>query len=391
MIKYRFLSASALTTTFVLMPVVSYAQTSVTLYGAIDTAVGFVSNAGVTSSANRVGFVNSNIQTSSWGLKGSEDLGARLNAVFNLQSTFNPSTGRMPETNVEFAEQAYVGLQSTKYGSLTFGRQFDPVTDLLEPLTADLYFGSIFATVGNVDNYDALLHVDNSIKYVSPTVQGLQFEAMGATNGVAGSVSSGSFYSLGILYAHGGLSVAGGYSASKIANTSSIVDGVTITTPSTTADGLNYGNPVVQFNNISTNDIARVGGQYDFGSAIAGLAYSKSRFRQFASNVTLTFNSGSGFFRYLISPDISVATGYSYTKVGGGGASASYNQASIGSDYYVSKRTDLYLGGVLQRANGQTLNNFDNLIAATATVGDEGFYGTGRSHVMAVMGLRHRF
>lgn len=373
------------------MPVASHAQSSVTLYGAIDTAAGFVTNAGGTNSANRFGFINSNIQTSSWGLKGSEDLGGGLSAVFNLQSAFNPSTGSLSEAGVEFGEQAYVGLASTRYGTLTLGRQFDPVTDLLEPLTGDLYFGSIFSTIGDVDNYDALLHINNSIKYVSPVYAGFQFEAMAALNGVAGSVSAGSFYSLGALYTQGGLSVAGGYTVSKVENTTTLVNGVATTTSTTSSDGLAYNNPVVQFQNITSNEIGRIGGQYAFGSFIVGGAYSNSKFHQFGSNATLTFNSGSGFLRYEVNSDLSLATGYNYTKATGEGASASYNQISLGSDYYFSKRTDVYLAGVYQRANGDTLDNQGGLVTATATVGDEGFYGTSRSQAMAVLGMRHRF
>jgi predicted porin len=372
-------------------PASSHAQSSVTLYGAIDTAVGFVTNAGGSNSANRVGFINSNIQTTSWGLKGTEALGGNLSAVFNLQSAFNPSTGNLSESGVEFGEQAYVGLSSTDYGTLTFGRQFDPVTDVLEPLTGDIYFGSLFATVGNVDNYDALLHINNSIKYASPVLAGFQFEAMAALNGIAGSVSAGSFYSLGASYTNGGLSLAGGYTVSKVDNTTALVDGVASTTASTTADGLAYDNPIVQFENITSNEIGRIGGQYVFGPFIAGAAYSNSKFHQFDSGATLTFNSGSGFLHYALNSALSLAAGYSYTKATGEGASASYNQLSLASDYYLSKRTDVYLSAVYQRANGQTLDNLDNLVPATASVGDEGFYGTSREQALAVLGMRHRF
>ena len=372
-------------------PAASRAQSSVTLYGAIDTAVGFVSNAGGTSSANRVGFINSNIQTSSWGLKGNEDLGGGLSAVFNLQSAFNPSTGSLSESGVEFGEQAYVGLSSTRYGTLTFGRQFDPVTDQLEPLTADIYFGALFSTVGNVDNYDALLHVNNSIKYVSPVLDGFQFEGMAALNGVAGSVSAGSVYSLGASYTNNGFSIAGGYTVNKVDNTTTLVDGVPTTTSSTSADGLAYNNPIVQFENIESNEIGRIGGQYVFGPFIAGAAYSNSRFRQFGTDATLTFNSGSAFLHYAVNSALSLAGGYSYTRATGEGAAASYNQISLASDYYFSKRTDVYVSAVYQRANGQTLSNSGDLVNATASVGDEGFYGTSREQALAVLGMRHRF
>jgi predicted porin len=372
-------------------PAASRAQSSVTLYGTIDTAVGFVSNAGGTSSAHRVGFINSNISTSGWGLKGTEDLGGGLSAVFNLQTAFSPSTGSLNEAGVEFGEQAYAGLASDRYGTLTFGRQFDPITDQLEPLTADISFGALFATVGNVDNYDALLHINNSIKYVSPVLGGFQFEGLAALNGVAGSVTAGSVYGVAASYTNGGLSIAGGYTVNKVDNTTTLVDGVLTTTSSTSADGLAYNNPIVQFENVTSNQIGRIGGQYVFGSFIVGAAYSNSRFHQFGSEASLTFNSGSAFLHYAVNSALSLAAGYSYTKATGEGAGASYNQISLASDYFLSKRTDVYLGAVYQRANGQTLDNAGNLVPATASVGDEGFYGTSREQALAVLGMRHRF
>ncbi len=383
------LSGFVLTTGFA--PVVSYAQSSVTLYGAIDTAVGFVTNAGGTSSANRVGFINSNIQTSSWGLKGNEDLGGGLSAVFNLQSAFDPSTGALTEEGVGFAMQSYVGLASDRYGTFTFGRQYDPITDQLEPLTGDIYFGALFSTVGNVDNYDALLHINNSIKYVSPVLGGFQFEGMAALNGVAGSVSAGSVYSVAASYTSGTFSFAAGYMVNKVDNNTALVGGIPTTTSSTSADGLAYDNPIVQFENVTSNEIGRIGGQYVFGPFIVGAAYSNSRFRQFASDATLTFNSGAAFVHYAVNSALSLAAGYSYTKATGEGAGASYNQISLASDYNLSKRTDIYAGAVFQRANGQTLDNAGNLVTATASVGDEGFYGTSREQTLAVLGMRHRF
>ncbi|WP_031358105.1 porin [Caballeronia sordidicola] len=387
--KAAVLPCVVLSTTIV--PGVCHAQSSVTLYGVIDTAIGFVTNAGGTTSTNRVGFLNNNIQTSGWGVKGTEALGGDLSAIFNLQSSINPSTGSMSPSGVEFGHQAYVGLSSARYGTLTVGRQYDPVTELLGPLTADIYFGAFFATVGNVDNYDAVLRINNSIKYVSPTFAGLQFQAMAALNGIAGSVSAGGFYGLAASYTNGGFSVAGGYSISKVENTAALVNGAPSMTASTSADNLLYNNPVVQFEGITSNEIGRIGANYVFGSWIVGAAYSNSKFHQFGSNATLTFNSGSGFLHYAVNPALFLAAGYNYTKATGEGASASYNQVSLGADYLLSKRTDIYLSAVYQRASGNTLSNQDNLVPATASVSDEGFYGTSREQALAVVGIRHRF
>lgn len=348
-----------------------------------------MTNAGVTNSANRVGFVNSNIQSSGFGLRGQEDLGSGLSAIFNLKNIVVPSNGKLSESNEIFGQMAFVGLSSKSYGTLTLGRQYDPVTDLLEPLTADIRYGALFTTVANVDNYDALLHINSSVKYASPVLGGFQFEGMASLNGVAGSASAGSVYSAALAYTNGGLALAGGYIVNRVYNTLAGAGGAV--NSSTTADGLNYDNPVVQFANIRSNQIARFGGQYTYGKVIVGAAYSNSKFNQFDSALTLTFNSGSAFLLYNLNPELNVAAGYTYTKASGDGANASYNQLSLGSDYFFSLRTDVYLSAVYQRANGETLDNSGGLVAATASIGDEGFYGTSRSQAMAVLGIRHRF
>ncbi|HKT93271.1 MAG TPA: porin [Paraburkholderia sp.] len=384
---FPYLVAGALS----LISVTGYAQNSVTLYGVLDTSVGYITNAGGTSAAHRIGFVNNNIQSSGFGLKGQEDLGAGLSAIFNLRNIIVPGTGALAKKDTLFSLESWVGLASKQYGTLTFGRQYDPITDVLEPLTADISFGAPFATVGNVDNYDALLHINNSIKYASPNLAGFTFEAMASLNGVAGSVSAGSVYSAAASYTNGGLSLAGGYMVNRVDNPIVASNGSTSIATSTSADGLNYNNPIVQFANIRSNEIARLGGSYAFGSLLVGAAYSNSRFHQFGTDATLTFNSGSAFVHYTTAVQLDLVAGYSFTRATGGGAAANYNQVSLGADYFLSKRTDLYAAAAWQRAGGNTLGDTGARVPATASVGDEGFYGTGRTQILSVVGMRHRF
>src|SRR5690606_26557771 len=77
---------------------------------------------------------------SRWGLRGSEDLGDGLRAVFTLESGFNPNDGQQAQggsltgqTRL-FGRQATIGLASNAWGQLDFGRQTN---------IASKYFGSI--------------------------------------------------------------------------------------------------------------------------------------------------------------------------------------------------------------------------------------------------------
>src|SRR5271170_4374114 len=68
------------------------AQSSVTLYGLIDTGVEYLTNANKTSHA-LFQASSGNIQASRWGIKGVEDIGGGYQTVFVLESGFTPSTG----------------------------------------------------------------------------------------------------------------------------------------------------------------------------------------------------------------------------------------------------------------------------------------------------------
>ena len=166
----------------------AHAQTSVTLYGTIDTSLTYVNHAD--GSKNLWALGNSsdgNLSGSRWGLKGAEDLGGGLKAIFQLESGFNPSTGSSAQGGRLFGRQAYVGLTAEQYGSLTLGRQYDPLIDLVQGITEDNYFGSVFATPGDVDNYDNSFRVNNAVKYTTPVWNGLQAAAMYSFGGIAGS------------------------------------------------------------------------------------------------------------------------------------------------------------------------------------------------------------
>src|ERR1700751_1206050 len=93
----------------------AYAQSSVTLYGLIDEGVNFTNNAG---SGSAVQVRSGDTSGSRWGVRGDEDLGGGLSAIFRLESGFNASNGQLGEGGRLFGRQAYVGLQSQQYGTL---------------------------------------------------------------------------------------------------------------------------------------------------------------------------------------------------------------------------------------------------------------------------------
>ncbi|WP_273827984.1 porin, partial [Providencia rettgeri] len=66
---------------------------SVTLYGLIDTGIEYVSHANANGNGlTRIPSVTGTLP-SRWGLRGAEDLGSGVKAVFTLESGFNTNTG----------------------------------------------------------------------------------------------------------------------------------------------------------------------------------------------------------------------------------------------------------------------------------------------------------
>src|ERR1700758_2108659 len=100
----------------------AHAQSSVTLYGLID--------AGITYTNNQHGQKNfqatsGDINGSRFGLRGAEDLGGGLKAIFTLENGFSIQNGQLGQGGRLFGRQAFVGLSSDSYGTLTVGRQYD--------------------------------------------------------------------------------------------------------------------------------------------------------------------------------------------------------------------------------------------------------------------------
>ncbi|WP_206958015.1 porin [Trinickia acidisoli] len=368
----------------------AHAQSSVTLYGVIDDSLTYVHNAAGDKSQWSLGNNSGgDLAGTRWGIKGQEDLGGGLAAIFQLENGFDPSNGSLQQNGREFGRQAFVGLTSQTYGTLTLGRQYDPVVDLVQGITADNYFGSSFATPGDVDNYDNSSRTDNAIKYLSPNYAGFQIEGMYALGGVAGSTESGQTWSIAAAYNNGPLGLAAGYFHADNSNT--LTNGVR-TTWGGTSGGTFDSNINEGYISAKSIGIARLAAQYAVGPFTMGASYSNAQYKPDGFSTfgsTEKYNVGNGFFNYQATPALLLGLGYTYTK-SSGDTSATYHQASLGADYSLSKRTDVYLVGAYQHASGNTSNGTGGAVAATASIGSYSYNGTNSQELVA-LGLRHKF
>jgi predicted porin len=124
--------------TFALGPAAGYAQSSVTLYGTVDTGL-------VLQSGGPKGWgvgMGSGIQdTNRWGMIGTEDLGNGWKTIFKLEEGYLLNNGQASVAGDAFNRGAYVGL-SSPYGTLKAGRDYTPTYYTLGRLTP---FGNAFS------------------------------------------------------------------------------------------------------------------------------------------------------------------------------------------------------------------------------------------------------
>ncbi|KVO92008.1 porin [Burkholderia ubonensis] len=368
------------------------AQSSVTLYGVIDTSIAWVhGNNGQGNNAWKM--QSGNLSGSRWGLKGSEDLGGGLKTIFQLENGFDVGNGSLNQGGRMFGRQAYVGLEHAQYGTLTLGRQYDPSVDLVQAVTADNYFGAFFATPGDVDNNDNSIRVNNAIKYTSPVFSGLQFEGMYALSGLAGQPGTGQSWSAGVAYNNGPFGIAASFLRVQNSNDRTVNKDGSGGWNSPTATGIGTdSNPILGvYATARSANIAQVAGQYGIGPVTFGAGYSFAQYKpdslsSFASQEK--FNTGRAFVNFQATPALLLGVGYAYTKASGD-TDAKYHQVSLGADYSLSKRTDVYLLGAYQHASGQQ-RGLNGVHDAQASVGSWGYAGKS-SQEMVALGIRHKF
>ncbi len=80
-------------------------------------------------------------------------------------------------------------------------------------------------------------------------------------------------------------------------------------------------------------------------------------------------------------PALLVSAAYDYTK-GYGLTDAKYHQGTVGVDYFLSKRTDVYVDGIYQHASGTDSTN------RAAVVNINGLSMS--NQVAALVGIRHK-
>ncbi|MFM0626939.1 porin [Paraburkholderia xenovorans] len=361
----------------------AHAQSSVTLYGFLDAGLVYVNNQ---SGHANVQMINGQTNGSRWGLRGSENLGGGLKAIFTLENGFDTSNGKLLQGGREFGRQAFVGLTSDTWGTVTLGRQYDPMTELIGEIAATSMWAWLGTHPGDFDNLNSTFRVNNAVKYQSPRFHGLQASGMFAPGGVAGNFGSGRVYALGLKYVKGPLSAALAYD--NINNPSvSVLDSVL----SPGQPGYVSPSKTPVFSGFASANVWQIFGaaaSYKIGQGSIGLVYTNARFQDIRHTAS-TPNTGNASFnsyeingRYNITPALLIGASFDYTK----GSRAKYEQIDFGPNYSLSKRTDINLVGVWQHASGVDSTGHA-AVAAISTLGQS----STPTQVAVKFSLRHRF
>ncbi|MGF6598175.1 putative porin [Paraburkholderia sp. GAS448] len=366
-----------------------FAQSSVTLYGVIDEGLNYTNNAaGHSAYQMQSGYA----QGSRFGLKGAEDLGGGLKAIFTLENGFDLNSGKLGQGSRMFGRQAFVGLSDDKYGTITFGRQYDSLVDYLAQTTANGNWGGyLLSHPYDNDNTDNSFRVNNTVKYASPDFSGFQF---GGTYSLSNDTNfaNNRQYSVGAQYTLGGLLVAASYLQ---ANNPGLTSGGAIATNDA---------------NFLSERLRIFGGgvNYTFGSTTLGFVYTNSTVTNPAATDTSVYvgsitppNGGTlsalkyqNFevnAKYQFTPAFFVGGQYVYTtssfESSTGTPKPKYHTLGLMADYNISKRTDFYAQVAYQHVAGdETGTVLDNAyIPGAADVSST------RNQVAVRLAMRHKF
>ncbi|MCU9951936.1 porin [Burkholderia sp. BKH01] len=362
----------------------AHAQSSVTLYGAMDMGVNFTSNA---QGSHAFAMVSGNTQESMFGMKGTENLGGGLSALFTLESGFNGSNGQSNEGGRLFGRNAYVGLASTQAGTLTLGRQTDATVDLWAPFTgAGGAIGDFAAHPFDNDNADTSFRPNNTIKYVSPVFAGLQGEATYSFSNTTGSANNRS-YSTALSYTMGAFSAAAAYMKTNNGGAQAPNQGGALTSDAvfTATSQQNIG-AGVKWTFANNANVAFAYSHTDVYNPVAnayvssiGTGWNSWKFNNFEVNG-----------QYFVRPEFFLAGSVAYTNAhfngAGGDSTANWIQLALMASYSLSKRTSVYVQGAWQHANSNTGTGLDQ----PAIVGSSG-PSTSKNQLVGRVALVQKF
>lgn len=339
----------------------SHAESSITLYGIADAGLIFLTrtqNAAGGNGGKLIGFTDSGLTPTLFGMQGVEDLGGHLSAEFKLESGVNIGTGGYNNSNGNlFGRQAYVGLKGG-FGETKAGLQFSPFFLTLLALDPRGFsqFGSGVPIYLNNAVATGVLN-PNALSYTTPQIAGLQTSVMLGLGGVAGNFSAGRQWSANISYQWQDLEINAAF---YDGNPGSSVQ----TIPPTT----------VEFEG------RMIGASYTYEHVIAKVSFTNYK----VANTGQNNNVCAAGLSYALAPYLSLDGGVWFVSNRGDTSSHSLMSA-LGASYFLSKATTLY--AQVGMVHNQGSANLGLNVGAAPT----SLYAPAGTTVGANVGMRHFF
>jgi predicted porin len=324
------------------------------MYGQVNLSVDRVNDGAVKSNTNYALTNNS----SRLGVKGSEDIGGGLTAMFQAEGIV-AATGK--SAAFSFDRNTFIGVSSADLGTALVGRHDTPYKIATRGL-------DLFADINAADNrklmgngvHDARLN--NAVAYISPSMGGLTVAAataLGADSAVAGPNKKGKAFSLAGMYGMDGLNASLSYQKITVGTGGSGSLGNTDLLGATTVAG-------------DSTKAIKLGASY---------AIDAFKVNAVVEKVTLTTGTPAVDAKntnlYLggkYSLSATDAVKLAYTKRGDTtGNTDNVKQVSLGYDHDMSKRTSVYALYTKVTDNGDNgvlgAGNIKNADPSTISVG----------------------
>lgn len=367
------------------------AQSNVTVYGIFDA--GYVGgNSRIVDpttgiqTKRTVNQIGQNAESSSrLGFRGNEDLGSGSSAFFTFEWQMYPQDATLSGNSNSglFNRQSFVGLKKNGVGEAAVGLQYTPifkaalVTDPgnLNNLTGNLVYASTQGIASASAGSTAIgftARTSNTLSFKTATYAGFSASGIYTLNNQNQSqTTSGNTISGGNINANG-WGLAGDYTYNKLYLTAAYQGLKQVTTPVTSITSTTAypwtnaaGNsasvaPFVPGNALNVQDNQfYAAGTYDFGVVKGYVQYlTRKATSTLSPNYYLGRSAQQIGLRGYITPNIegwaSAGVG-KYTEMGQNSPTANFTGWQVGSNYWFSKRTNLYaIYGQLNVSNGTT-------------------------------------
>ena len=338
------------------------AQSSVTLYGVVDTGLTYSKGEESVYGMTHVGGnVNSRL-----GFRGVEDLGNGLKATFNLESGFSADDGTnyMGQDGLAFTRTSTVGLAGN-FGEVRLGRMLTSSYLAVSRYDAFGDTGIGASLAWNIPQTGYAPRTENAISYTSPNFSGFK---IGAEYGFGEQqkASDSRYVGIGATYDNGPLSLGLG------------VDRLNGDTQNNT-----------QWDENQTT--WHLGGSYNFGVAKLLGFYKETKFKETglnAGNDSTKFKTFGLGVTAPVGAAGEVRASYNHYRDSDAGETLKADQLSLGYVHNLSKRTALYgTHAYIKNKN----KDGDNLgLQLNGAMPGAGLSDSGAQHGLQV-GIRHAF